>query len=410
MNMGTPGNPEGVAHWTNKSMYAQQLEGYRRRQLGFWLFYNDCCSQCEGGGFVENILVDVTAVKLEADYGPYRPDILLERGDKPPIWIEFTDTSHPSMAKLEFCERSGIDVFELDGSKRPIESNVLKAHISTHNCRRLGRNRLVSLWDHMASLEEPVVGIQEDFRSAERKRKDSEVFSKKFDDLKESITEGNVICARCSKPFIADDEGFRVSEIVTHRPDGSCGQVFFCDKCDLSIRGGWDGNFPEDAALWGLKEGCPTCEPLIAEETRLWESLPFPRSVEMPAPYGSRLVNEPQRRVQQYIVGNRTVSRDELQSVLMMFQYVLVNLLPATSSLRMMGDHISLINRSILFANGVTDWDWLEGIGDSYVPEYLAPDDHTGDRMFNPKLYWPEFPPACPLMLLGALPKEGLAT
>ena len=77
MNMGTPGNPEGVAHWANKSMYAQKLEGYRRRQLGFWLFHNDCCSKCEGGGFVENILADVTAVKLEADYGPYRPDILL---------------------------------------------------------------------------------------------------------------------------------------------------------------------------------------------------------------------------------------------------------------------------------------------------------------------------------------------
>ena len=130
----------------------------------------------------------------------------------------------------------------------------------------------------------------------------------------------------------------------------------------------------------------------------------------MPEAYGSRLVNEPQRRLQQYIIGNRTVSRGELQSALLMFQYILVNMLPHTSFFREMRQHISLINRSILFANGVTDWDWLKGIGDSYVPEYLAPDDHTGDRMFNPKVYWPEFPPACPLILLGALPKEGLAT
>ncbi len=400
MNMGTPGNPEGVAHWSNKSMYATKLEGYRRKQLGFWLFYNDCCGQCEGGGFVENILAEVTAVRLEADYGPYRPDILLERGNKPPIWIEFTDTSRPSAAKLEYCERSGIDVFELDGSKRPIESNVLKAHISTRNCRKLDRQGLETLWNHIARLDDPVVGIREDFRSPERKQQEFEARWKEINDLEDSVSNRSIVCARCFAPFVSDDSGFAVNHILTHRPDGNCGKVPFCDKCGFAIRGGWHGTFPEDADLWGLKEGCSACEPLIAEEAKLWDSIPVPRSVVMPAPYGSRLVNEPQRRVQQYIVGNRSVSRAELQAVLLMFQYVLVNVSSDTAATRIMLQQISLINKSILFANGITDWDWLKGIGDGYVPEIEAPDDHTGDRMFNPKLFWPEFPPSCPLAIV----------
>ena len=77
--MGTPGHPEGVQHWSNKAMYSHKLEGHRKRQQGFWLFFKECCWQCEGGGFVENILTDVTAIKSETAYGGFRPDILLER-------------------------------------------------------------------------------------------------------------------------------------------------------------------------------------------------------------------------------------------------------------------------------------------------------------------------------------------
>ncbi len=39
VNMGTPGHPEGVPHFSNKAMYYQKLEGYRKRQTGFWLFF-----------------------------------------------------------------------------------------------------------------------------------------------------------------------------------------------------------------------------------------------------------------------------------------------------------------------------------------------------------------------------------
>ena len=93
MNIGTPRQPEGVPHWSNKAMYAHKLEGRRKRQRGFWLFFKGCCGRCKGGGYVEIILSDVTTVRSEADYGGFRPDILLERGDESPIWLEITHTS-----------------------------------------------------------------------------------------------------------------------------------------------------------------------------------------------------------------------------------------------------------------------------------------------------------------------------
>ena len=50
------------------AIFAQKLEGRRRRQNGFWPFFRDCCGQRAVGGMVENILADVTAVKREEWY------------------------------------------------------------------------------------------------------------------------------------------------------------------------------------------------------------------------------------------------------------------------------------------------------------------------------------------------------
>ena len=41
---------------------------------------------------MENILADVTAVKREAEFGGFRPDILVKEGQRP-IFLEFTHTS-----------------------------------------------------------------------------------------------------------------------------------------------------------------------------------------------------------------------------------------------------------------------------------------------------------------------------
>lgn len=150
MNMGTQDHPEGVPHWTNKAMYGHKLKSYLRTQKGFWLFFRECCGECEGGGFVENILKDVAAVRIEGEYDAghtvgFYPDILLERRGLPQMWIEITHTSKPSERKLAYCRERGIDVFELDGSRRPEECCVLKAHISPKNCRSPQRSRLHDL-------------------------------------------------------------------------------------------------------------------------------------------------------------------------------------------------------------------------------------------------------------------------
>ena len=172
MNMGTPRQAEGVPHWSNKAMYAHKLEGHRKRQRGFWLFFKEYCGRCKGGGFVENILSGVTSVRSEADYDGFRPDILLERGEESPIWLEITHTSPPSASKLAYCTDRGIDVFELEGGERPVDSAVRKAHISHRNCRQRLRQRLFDLWQLIASLDDPLVGIKEDFRSPERQRRE----------------------------------------------------------------------------------------------------------------------------------------------------------------------------------------------------------------------------------------------
>ena len=113
MKLGTPMQPECVPHWSNKVMWRHKLELNRRHQQGFWLFYDTCRGRWEAGGYVENVMYGVTAVRMEAEQGGYRPDILLERGAKRPLWLEVTYTSRPSEAKLAYCSNHGIDLSEL---------------------------------------------------------------------------------------------------------------------------------------------------------------------------------------------------------------------------------------------------------------------------------------------------------
>ena len=399
MNMGTPLNPEGVPHWSNTAMYSHILERRRKKQQGFWLFFAECCGRCVGGGFVENILADVTAVKREAGYGGFIPDVLLERGDNSPIWLEFTHTSPPSASKLAYCASNGIDIFELDGSQRPIDSVVRKAHISPRNCRNRRRQRLIDLWRQIAKSEDPSVGIREDFRSPERQRREREEFWNEVRASHQAVDDGALRCARCSEPFVSEGERYSVSYIETHDPGGSCGEVPFCRDCSFAIGGGWDGVYPGDADLWGLDEECVDCKPFLAEHKKRLDESQSRRSVLMSEPYGSRLVVEPQRRRQEYIVGSRTVSRGELQSVLMMFKFVLTKMLPADQDSRIMLNEVERIEKAVQYANNVSDWDWFEGVGESYVPEGDSSDGSIGDRFLYPKRWWHTLPP-CPLTLI----------
>ena len=114
--MNDPNPSEEIARLSNRAMYANKFEGFRRRQRGFWLAFRECCGKCEGGGFVENILTGVTAVRTDVESGDYRPDVLLEREGKPPLWVEF---GPPPTHKLAYCAAHGIDLFVLDGNGHP---------------------------------------------------------------------------------------------------------------------------------------------------------------------------------------------------------------------------------------------------------------------------------------------------
>ena len=115
MSMEPPQYPDDIPLLSNRAMFFNKLENYRKRQKGLWLFFSECCGQCGGRGFVENILADVTEVHLKTGDGEDRPDILLERKDKPPSWLLFTQPSPLSIQGLTYCMAHGIDAFELDG-------------------------------------------------------------------------------------------------------------------------------------------------------------------------------------------------------------------------------------------------------------------------------------------------------
>lgn len=404
MNMGTPENPESVEHWSNTAMFAHKLESRRKRQQGFWLFFRGCCGQCEDGAFVENILADVTAVKRETDFGGFRPDILLEKGDKPPIFLEFTRTSPPSAAKLAYCTANGIDLFQLDGSKRPVDSSLMNVHVSLRNCRKRQRQRLLDLWIHMEGLDDPVVGIKEDFRSPEQQRREFEAWHSEIEALHEKAGAGTLRCARCEDSLAHDDGGFSTSYVSIHKPEGDCGEVTLCQQCEFSLRGGWNGVFPDDVTSWMLDESCQRCQAILAKQAKQLEQSEQKarqrRSVEMPEPYGSRLVQEPDRRQQAYFVGNQTVNRGELLSILMLFEFPLTGILPQAPRARLMLNEIERIIRSVRYANNMYDLDWLEGIGESYVYENETTDDSIGDKFLYPKRWADGLLPPCPLLWL----------
>ena len=187
--------------------------------------------------------------------------------------------------------------------------------------------------------------------------------------------------------------------IYTHRPDGGCGEVPFCQQCDFAIRSGWDGVYPDDADSWALDEECPACQPILAEQAKQLHETSRLRSLWMPEPYGSRLVQEPERRQQEYIVGDQPISRTEVQSVLIMFKYILGGVLQTHPKTGMMLREVNKIESAVLYANNIHDWDWLEGIRESYVSDHDAPDVSKGDKFLYPKWWWPVLPP-CPLTIV----------
>ena len=404
LDMGTLDDPDNIPHWSNQAMFFNKLENFRKKQKGFWLMFSQCCGQCGGREFLENILTDVTAVRQGGKSGDYTPDILLERGDKAPIWLEFTQPEPPSVQKLAYCAAHGIDGFELDGGQRPVDSVVIKAHIAPRNCRDRKRKRLMNIWENMRRTEHPVISIREDMRSPERKQREFEARWAEMEAEREAVAAGDVHCARCDKVFtLMEGSGMSLSYLTIHQPEGQCGAVPFCDDCFFQVMGGHDRTFPEDAARWGLNNDCPKCQDFLAQE----ESYAGPKreSVEMPAPYGVRWVGEPEKRVREYRVGDRTVNREELLAVVMMFKWYIGRMgglhpeghLPRTIYLfsRKLDETVN----AVMFTNNILDWDWREGVGDSYIPDVEAQGYDKEDRHVPLKAFMEEIPP-CPIPII----------
>ena len=402
--MGTPDNPDNISHWSNRAMFFNRLENSRKKQKGFWLMFSECCGQCGGGGFVENILTDVTAVRQGEDSGDYSPDILLERGDKAPIWLEFTQPQPPSVHKLAHCAAHGIDVFELEGGRRPADSVVIKAHIAPRNCRDRRRNRLTNIWENLRHAEHPVIGIREDLRSPKRKQREFEAHWAEMEARREAVADGDVHCIRCDKVFtLSSDGGMSLSYLAIHQPDSQCGTVPFCNECSFQVMGGWDGTFPDDAAKWRLNDDCPQCQYFLAQEASY--AGPKRASVEMPASYGVLWVNEPEKRVQEFRVGDHTVNREELLAVVTMFRWYIDRMDDPQAegriprSIYLFSRELDEIVNAMLFTNNILDWDWREGIGDSYISDAQAQGYEKGDRLVPLKAFMEEIPP-CPLSII----------
>ena len=308
-NMGTPGNPESVSHWVNKVMYWHKLEQFRKLQKGFWLVFDKCCGQCEGGWFVDNILKDVTVVEQECDFGPYRPDIVLRRGKQPARIIEIVKTSRPSQAKIDYFMAQGIDIYEMSGDRHPLDGALTNVHIAYANCRKRQRDRLNSLWRHVAYLDDPRIGIREDLRSEERKNREWREREERWERIRRGVTGGDLKCVRCGDGFEHGEDHLSFSQIWKHeREDGTCGLVPFCEKCSLEVRGGWDRELPDDAEEWGVSKDCPDCESYMSKEFPSINKPPTP-TLQMNEGSYSRIVSPPEARTQQYVVGERTVTK-----------------------------------------------------------------------------------------------------
>ena len=347
MNMGTPESPEGVPHWTNMAMLFNQLKAGQKTQRPFHVFF-------EWGGdiFVENVLEDVTAVLQESPSGGYRPDILLERGDKPPVWIEIVHTSPPSAGKLAKAAALGIDVLEISGKGRPIAMSVQNAHISCRSRPRLRRrrDRLIQIWCDL--------------------RRDFDIFA------------ATLRKARAGEPLdrpnpcvIGVVEDFRTFETA------------------------------EDEARLAAQNPQKCLSKMKAERALLSHAALRP-TVEVPlGDFGTMRVAEPTRHVQKYVVGamyGRTVRKAEFLAIIACWRLWLVWCEEVAKGLprplREMEDELDAVEVAIPFPNEIKDWDFVSAYREGNLSlDRLQHDGKTDTFVTLDDELMPEIPP-CPLI------------
>ena len=422
MNMGTPMHPEGLPHWSNKAMFFNKLKEWQKRQKPFFVFFGECCGRCpgfNGGLFVENILQDVTAVSQEAWWGGYKPDILLERGNRSPVWVEITHTSAPSTNKLAYAARHGIDVFEIGGESRPVEASLRKAHIAPVNCSYRRRRQLIEVWNRMRrdfdrweSLRNAnavgwhdrpapgVIGVFEDFRTFENRMRDNDEKSRESErrsqEIRGQARRGELNCVRCGRPPCVSDEGISLGFLPRHMLDGSgCGQVPVCEKCRL-------------AGDWDLCDDCPQCRPVIPQCEETFSVFTGPR-VEVPLAGGGMMyVPEPERRLQKYVVGamyGKSVRKEDLLAVVACWELWLDMLEANRGGLpRVLLEFLAKLSRvvdEVQLCNNIADWTFVEAYKEGQVDLDRLARSHDGksDTFIKLREFMHRVPP-CPLGVL----------
>lgn len=332
---------EGIPHFANKAVVWKLLHTKLREGKSFYLF---CRHQ--GNDLQVNVMDGVTEVVQEGEFGwanhaPYRADVLLRRGNEPPVAIEIIRTSEPSESKIRDAAQKGIDLYEIEGRYRPFSDQglkVLRAHIAPRNRKAHERftQRMIDLYGQIAnpqSLDDGFIRVVKNWRGSldqhDQARLDEWAeFSKKFADLRNEIRQQHVFCLRCEKPLqpFEGGKGFSYSSMAVHRPSGGCGSVHLCQACEFAIRGGWDEVFPDDAMEWLPRDDCAACQRVHTEHAE-----------ELLRKYGPGPVG--------YVVNGRTVSREEFLGLMALLKWVAVETSACLARKNVSAQHIREFHR-----------------------------------------------------------------
>ena len=209
-NMGTRDSPEGVPHWSVKTLlwhklnralvakprsYASPLPTEFRNvsfpsefhdslldqaltrameRLGHrpgysFVAYDEAPhNECEGGYMLVNILGGLQGgrVLLETRFAGFIPDIALyaKDADMPSCIIEVVHTSSPSAVKLDAMKSRGVEVYRLNAyDKNPLtilKEPVLVQGLVTQRCGKSLRKEISALAQAWTDAQWPFVGIR----------------------------------------------------------------------------------------------------------------------------------------------------------------------------------------------------------------------------------------------------------
>ena len=278
-----------------------------------------------------------------------------------------------------------------------MKSSIARVHISPQNCRAANRARLYELWEHMASVADPVIGIRGDFRTRERQEAERHAFVEEVTARSQAVRDGRVICVECGRRFTSEGDAISLSGLEVHHPESECGWVPVCGEClyDFLTLGAQPSSGIRD-----LDPECADCAPHLAKRAmrqKEAEGTAHLRSIEQNEGTYTRLIHEPDwDRTQSYVVGERTVRKEEMQAILMAFRLIFSLPQQPTQMARAVREEVEAILAGVNYPNNIRDWDWLEGVGESYQYGYMNNGD-TGDRFLYPRRLWGgkagEFPP-----------------